>query len=217
MKERYAKIQKENRKIIFFDFDGTIADSFSEMMEIFNEVADNYGYVKIAKEDTILLRNLSSRDLIKKFAISKWKLPFVIRKAKKIFSQRLLTIPMVDGMRESLEKLKDKNYSLGILTSNSKKNVRDFLERQDVDVFDSVFSESSLFGKDKALKKIMRRYELDPKNVVYVGDETRDIEAAKKSGVTSVAVCWGFNAKEILEKYEPDHIMNKPDDLLKIF
>lgn len=217
MKERYAQIQNENRKIIFFDFDGTIADSFSEMMEIFNEVADDYGYAKIAKEDLISLRNLSSRDIIKKFAISKWKLPFVIRKAKKIFSQRLLTISMIAGMRESLEKLKMKNCSLGILTSNSEKNVKVFLKRQGVDVFDSVFSESSLFGKDKALKKIMRRYHLDPKNVVYVGDETRDIEAAKKSGVTSVAVCWGFNAKEILKKYEPDHIVDNPEDLLKIF
>ena len=202
-------------RMILFDFDGTIADSFREMMEIFNEVADEYGYDKIAKENVLLLRNLSSREIVKKFDIPKWKLPFFVRKAKKIFNRRLFTIPMVDGMKEMLETLREQECSLGILTSNSEKNVSDFLKRQKVDVFSFIFSETSLFGKDKALKKIMRRYNLKPKNVVYIGDETRDIEAAKKSGAASVAVCWGFNSEEILKRYAPDHIADKPDNLLK--
>ncbi|MFA7319813.1 MAG: HAD-IA family hydrolase [Parcubacteria group bacterium] len=209
------KTKNANRRMILFDFDGTIADSFKEMMEIFNEVADEYGYDKIKEDNVLLLRNLSSQELIKKFDIPKWKLPFVIRKAKKIFNRRMPSIAMADGMRELLRRLKDQNYYLGILTSNSEKNVRDFLERQEIDVFDAVFSESSLFGKSKALKKIMRRFGLKPREVVYIGDETRDIEAAKKSGAAAVAVCWGFNSKKILKRYAPDHIADQPDDLLK--
>lgn len=217
MKKREVETKNEQRKMIFFDFDGTIADSFREMMEIFNEVADDYGYDKIAKKDLVLLRKLSSYGIIEKFAIPKWKLPLIIRAAKKIFNKRMLTIDMVDGMKEMLEELSKKNYFLGILTSNSEKNVREFLKRQQLEVFDLIFSESSLFGKDKALKKIMKQRGFDQKEMVYVGDETRDIEAAKKSGVMSVAVCWGFNSEFILREHTPDYVVRKPKSLLKIF
>lgn len=217
MEKRETETKNERGKMIFFDFDGTIADSFREMMEIFNEVAEDYGYDKIAKKDLVSLRKLSFYGIIEKFAIPKWKLPLIIRTAKKIFNKKMLTIDKIEGIKEVLEELRDRNFSLGILTSNSEKNVRDFLRRQKLEVFDLIFSESSLFGKDKALKKIMKQHGFDRKDMIYVGDETRDIEAAKRSGAMSVAVCWGFNSEVILKEYNPDYVVRKPKGLLKIF
>jgi len=40
-----------------------------------------------------------------------------------------------------------------------------------------------------------------------VGDETRDIEAAKAAGFQSVAVTWGYNSKKVLENARPDFIV----------
>ena len=47
---------------------------------------------------------------------------------------------------------------------------------------------------------------LDSANTYYVGDETRDIEAAKTAGVKSIAVTYGMNTKDVLQKSEPDII-----------
>jgi phosphoglycolate phosphatase-like HAD superfamily hydrolase len=49
-----------------------------------------------------------------------------------------------------------------------------------------------------------------------VCDEVRDIEAAKKSGIKSIAVAWGYNTKDALIKENPDFLVNSPDELINI-
>nr|WP_232826105.1 HAD hydrolase-like protein [Cyanothece sp. BG0011] len=51
---------------------------------------------------------------------------------------------------------------------------------------------------------------------MYIGDETRDINSAKKSHVKSVGVTWGFNSSEALEKEKPDFLINHPHELITI-
>ncbi|MDR3559114.1 MAG: HAD hydrolase-like protein [Candidatus Pacebacteria bacterium] len=207
----------DGRKVIIFDFDGTIADSFLVLLEIFNEMADIYKYEKVVGKDVPLFQNLSSRQVMQRFGVPKWKLFFIVRKGKKLFRAKLPQVSPVEGMRETLVMLRERKYALGILTSNAEKNVRDFLAAHGIDVFDFVYSENNLFGKARALKKIMRRHGFLPDKTAYVGDETRDIEAAKKNGLMSVAVSWGFNSKEVLEKFTPDYLAEQPQELLKIF
>lgn len=50
---------------------------------------------------------------------------------------------------------------------------------------------------------------------MYVGDEVRDIDAAKAVGLISVAVCWGFNSRFALEKAQPSFIADNPEELLE--
>jgi phosphoglycolate phosphatase-like HAD superfamily hydrolase len=44
---------------------------------------------------------------------------------------------------------------------------------------------------------------LNPAETTYIGDEGRDIEAAKRVGVRSVAVNWGYNNAELLASHHP--------------
>jgi phosphoglycolate phosphatase-like HAD superfamily hydrolase len=46
---------------------------------------------------------------------------------------------------------------------------------------------------------------------VYVGDEVRDIVAARKAGVDVAAVSWGYNTREVLAKHEPDYLIERPE------
>jgi phosphoglycolate phosphatase len=66
------------------------------------------------------------------------------------------------------------------------------------------------------MKKIIKLERLDKDACIYVGDETRDIEAAHRAKLPIVSVTWGFNSKKILVKYKPDFLANQPNDLLKI-
>lgn len=203
-------------KIVIFDFDGTIADSFYEVVETFNRLAREYNLCEVKTEDIPKLRKMTSYEIIKKFKFPKWRLPFLLKKGKTIFSDRISSIKIFDGMDEVLAKLKSEGCVLGILSSNSEKNIREFLNRNGIDVFDFIFTENSLFGKDKIIKKIIKKYNFDPQEIVYIGDETRDVEAAKKCGLISVAVTWGFNDREVLEKLKPDYLVDKPEELLSI-
>ena len=49
---------------------------------------------------------------------------------------------------------------------------------------------------------------------VYVGDETRDIEAAKRAGFISIGVPWGYDSLRLIQKSCPDFIAETPRQLL---
>jgi len=119
-------------------------------------------------------------------------------------------------MPEVLNLLKEEGYKLGIITSAPKESVDKFLEKNGLNLFDFIYSEGNIFGKDKVMTNIMKEKNLNPKQVFYVGDETRDIEAAKRAGIKTIAVTWGFNNEKILLKESPDHLIKKPADLLEI-
>jgi phosphoglycolate phosphatase-like HAD superfamily hydrolase len=121
------------------------------------------------------------------------------------------------GIKEALTHLKDEGNSLGILTSNSEENVSVFLSKHGMeDLFSFIYSGTSLFGKHKVIRKFMKQNYLTPEDVIYVGDETRDIEASKKIHVKVIAVTWGFNSKEALVKHKPDFLIHQPNELSEV-
>lgn len=76
-----------------------------------------------------------------------------------------------------------------------------------VDNLDSVFA---------PLKKIIKELKINPGEVAYIGDEARDIEAAKKAGILAVAVTWGFEGEIPLRNEDPDYLLHKPKELLTL-
>jgi phosphoglycolate phosphatase len=124
----------------------------------------------------------------------------------------IIEIQPFSEMRQVIADIKRSGIQIGLLSSNAEENVRSFLDEHDFPVFDFVEAGSSLFGKAKHLKRICRTYGLDPQTVAYVGDEIRDIEAAKSVGMHMLAVSWGFSAKEALSG--ADAICLEPGDIL---
>ena len=103
----------------------------------------------------------------------------------------------------------DNTTNLGILTSNTEENVRQFLSKNELEFFDFIRAGKSVFGKSHMINKIIKQNQTEKNNVFYVCDEVRDIEAAKKSGIKSIAVTWGYNTEDALVKEKPDFIVKK--------
>lgn len=201
------------KKIIVFDFDGTIADSLDSVVEILLNISKKTKY-KLSKEKIKdYIRNKSLKDLIKEYKISKLQLFFLLIKARKDMQDKTDKIITFDGIKELLEKL-SKKYKLILLTSNKKTNVNRFLEKEKIEFFSEKYFKSSLFGKDKILKKIIKKNNLKIEEIIYIGDEIRDIESCKKINCDIISVNWGFNSKELLKKYNPNYIISKPEELI---
>ncbi|HRK03366.1 MAG TPA: HAD hydrolase-like protein, partial [Oligoflexia bacterium] len=95
-------------------------------------------------------------------------------------------------------------------------NVESFLKLHGLDFFDFIQGGSSVLGKARILERILAEKNMDPATTVYVGDEARDIVAARTVGVRSVAVTWGFNSRRLIEAATPDRIISKPIELLNL-
>lgn len=202
-------------KAIIFDFDGTIGDSYQAVVEITNGLSSEFGYKPLDYETLLLLKNLSSKEIVKKSEVSLFKLPFLVKRIQTEMGKQIEQLEPIAGISELLQELKRQDYILGIITSNAEKNVVAFLERQKLThIFDFIYSGATLFGKHRIINKVVRRYHFAKQEVIYVGDETRDIRSAKKSKVPVIAVTWGFQSESILKKHQPTFLAQKPSDIL---
>jgi len=104
----------------------------------------------------------------------------------------------------------------GILSSNSSNNVTEFLNNHDLNFFDFISASSRIWGKNINLKKLLLSHGFNMDEVVYVGDEVRDIIAAKKVGIRVAAVTWGYNSKKALRSQKPDYLISSPEELLNL-
>jgi len=195
---------------IVFDFDGTLADTIDAIKEVVSSEMND-----INEEDFEFLRSEGIKKLIKRKNISLHKLPKMILH----FTSRLNAkkdIPLYPEMIPILHKL-SLYYRLGIVSSNSEENIRQCLEKHQVEhLFDFVYSQSSIFGKHLVLKNMCKKHKLNPAEILYVGDEDRDIIACKKAMIRSIAVCWGFNSEKRLREVNPDYVATSPKDIIDI-
>ncbi|MFC1638233.1 HAD-IA family hydrolase, partial [Patescibacteria group bacterium] len=197
-----------SKKIIIFDFDGTIADTLAIGIEMYNKAAPFLNCKVLNEEDVEDLRCQRPQEFLKKYGVTKFKLPFLLFFARKRLCRRISQIRPVAGVDEMLKKISvDSRFELGILTSNSEKNVRCFLKNNNLDdVFSFIYSDKSVFGKEGVMNKMLKDRGFLRSQVIYVGDETRDVEAAKRAKIPIIAVGWGFNSLEVLRELSPDYI-----------
>lgn len=204
-------------KVIIFDFDGTIADTVDALVTIANRLAGEFGYIQTTPEDLALLRNFTSREIIKYSGVSMLKIPFLLKKVKGELKAKIPELKPIPGISEVLAILHSQGYTLGIITSNSPENVTAFLSNNQLNhLFEFIYSGVTIFGKTTIINNVLKQKQLDPTTVIYVGDETRDIEASKKANIKVIAVTWGFNSPEALAKQEPSILINHPQELPEV-
>lgn len=204
-----------NNKTIIFDFDGTIGDTLGTGIEIFNSFSDEYGIPQIKAEDIPFLKSKKPRELMKMYNIKPWVLPKLIVRIKGALKKEMMNIQPFPGMVQVLEDLHAKGYRVGIMTSNTKENVQAFLDNYEMNhLIEFIYSGKNIFGKSKILKRVIKKEGIEQDSSFYVGDETRDIEAAQDIKLRVISVSWGFNARDLLVSTHPDKLVDTPQELL---
>ena len=199
---------------IIFDFDGTLADSEKYVFEIFQKLSKKYLKRRLTIKEIEKLRLERQQNLLKHLKISVFELAKIISEIRKELNKSIHLVKPYKGIKKVLSYLKKKEISMGIVSTNSQENIKIFLEKNKMDFFDFLNCGTSLLGKGRILSKVIKERKYKKENVIYVGDEIRDIDAARKIKIKVAVVTWGFNPKEALIKYNPDFIIEKPEELL---
>lgn len=207
----YGKISDLNGPLIIFDFDGVICDSYDYMLHAFNGLAPKYKLNLLNPDKKPYYKKLSSRAFLKEAGVGKLQLPKLVKEIRKDMAQSLKDIPPFIETIEVIKALQKNGYTLAVITSNSIENVQTYLNNYNVSALSFIIS-TGPFAKHKAFKSVIKTSGVNASDIYYIGDETRDIEAGKKHQIKTIAVTWGYQAKELLAKFKPDFLLDKPKD-----
>ncbi|QNU67787.1 HAD-IA family hydrolase [Ruminiclostridium herbifermentans] len=201
---------------VIFDLDGTLINSLDIFIKVGNKMAERYGYQPLSEESIKELLKLPMKKRLEVLKIPKFKLPKLGLEALSMFNDYAAHVEPIKGIKELLEQLCDKGYKLNIVSSNSLDNINVFLEANQIKVFENIQSSRGLFDKHVTINRLIKKLGVKKDEVIYIGDEYRDIEACKKIGIKIISVLWGFDPKELLEKAEPDFIVSEPNEITQI-
>jgi phosphoglycolate phosphatase len=200
---------------IIFDFDGTIADTFGEVLNIFNELMGRDEPIGDAELER--LRGMSLMQAAEELRVKPWRMPFLLMRGRRKMTKRIKNINAFEGMPEVIKKLQNEGHQLFVLSTNSTKNINKFLIRHELAyAFARVYGGAGLLNKARIIKKVVRQNGLDPTDTWYVGDEVRDILGAQHAVIPIMSVTWGYNTPEILKKHKPTTLIDRPADIIRV-
>jgi phosphoglycolate phosphatase len=202
-------------KLVIFDFDGTLADSFPYFMSIVNELADRFRFKRVEESEVDALRGYSARELIKHTGVSMWKLPLIAVHARRRMAKDIEQVALFEGVDEMLRGLTEKGVKLAVVTSNSRENVRRVLGPENAALIQYWECGVGIFGKQAQFRKVLKRSGVLPGEALCVGDEIRDIEAAKGANIACGAVAWGFATVEALVAHGPTEVFGSMEEIVE--
>ncbi|MBF7082207.1 HAD-IA family hydrolase [Desulfallas sp. Bu1-1] len=203
-------------KHVIWDFDGTIVDSRYLAVKLLNELAEKYKFHKIKESEYEYMRSLSILERCKVIGVPLYMIPILAVELKRNYQKSIGSLNTFKGVKDTIRKLKEKGFGLSIISSNSTGNISDFLKKNNIDIFDGIYSSSNFLGKEKAIQMFLRKNNLKREEVVYIGDECRDIVACQKNNVRIIAVPWGYDSKNLLIKAKPDFIVSNPQEIVNL-
>ena len=209
-------------KYIFFDFDGTIADTEKVILSCFHHALISLGYKdrtneEIAttiglplKEEFIQLANCDSAQadlLVQEFRKKYFVLAF----------QELKTYP---GMVELIHYLSEKGYGLGILSSKLHHLIDKMMKTLALDSFFSIYvGEDDIERKkpypDMALLA-MEKLGASKEECIMIGDSQFDIEMAKNANIKVIYCTYGYGNREKCLSLQPEFVVNSAKEIENI-
>ena len=197
-------------RLVIFDFDGTLADSAGWFVSIADQLAERFKFRRVAPDEIEGLRGKTSSEVIRHLGIPRWKLPAIGRYTHDLLAQQTDRIPLFAGIAELMRDVAASGMRIALVTSNAEDNARAILGPDLAVLIERWECGASLFGKARRYRKVLRKCDVGQHEAISIGDETRDVVAAKKVGICSGAVLWGYANRAVLERLEPDMLFETP-------
>ena len=205
------------RPTIIFDFDGTLANSLDPALDYLFTTILPAQHIHILAQDLARWRNKSIWQVARALPFSFWKIPRIMLEVKKWHDANLNLVNLYPAVPTMVKELAKQNFRLMIVTSNSVSNVQAVLARSQLnDYFETIKESHGIFNKPQALKELLRQHQLVAAEVIYVGDEIRDICACRKVGIPIIAVTYGLNGEKGLKKNKPQYLAASPQEVVSI-
>lgn len=190
--------------LIIFDFDGTLADSLPWFFHRLEILADEFGFPRVTREAGERLRVLPPRKVLQELGIPLWKLPAIARQTQQLMTRERDQIKLFPGVPKLLSELAASGIQIGIVTSNNQLNVNSVLGDPSARLISYYRCGASIFGKRVKIRQVLKESRISADRTLCIGDELRDLDAARAEGIAFGAVDWGFTPPAAFRAHAPD-------------
>jgi phosphoglycolate phosphatase len=189
-------------RLAIFDFDGTLADSLPWFRTSFQETIARFGLAPVSPEELEAMRGLSAREIMARLKVSMWQLPAIVSDMRKRKLAAASQTPLFAGIPAMLTDLQRLGIRTAIVSSDSEASVRLVLGPT-ASLITRFDCGAAVFGKHRKFRRVARKLGAKPSQTICIGDEIRDIEAARAAGMDSAAVAWGYALPAALQAMGP--------------
>lgn len=201
--------------LVIFDYDGVLADTLDDLIRFGQEACNQLGVKHVvAKEDLSNLEVMSFATFGRACEVPEHLIDEFVKISLNLFAEKESPPAIFDGLRDVIQHLSS-NHKIAIVTTNSSQNVHAFLTQHGLDsLVHAVYGVDTPGSKAQKIALARERFVKNGEAVFMIGDALSDVRAAKEAGVNSIAVTWGHQSLETLQRGEPDFVVNNPRELI---
>ncbi len=201
-----AMENSKTKKVILFDFDGVIVDSFNSALEVHEQMS---GKVFSAEE----YRKIFEGNVYDQKTNQDAKY-FDLEKFFETYVPKLFQLPVIGGVKEAIEEL-SKNYILIVISSTISSPIKEWLLKNNLaQYFREIMGADVHKSKIEKMKLVFEKYKVGPSDCVFITDTLGDLREAEKMRVNSLVVTYGFHKEDTLLKGNPAGFIRKPQDMV---
>lgn len=202
-------------KLLLFDFDGVLVDSLDVYEKTVTDCLQQIGQpLTRGREEFLELFDGNFYESLKQKRVN---LEEFMKASVDFLSQvNYSEIKPFTAMIPVLTKLKENNLLL-VISSNETASINEALKLYNFDgIFQEILGSDFMFSKKEKILYVIKKYQVKPEDIYYIGDTIGDIKEGKQAGVKTVGVTWGWHDKIKMAASNPDYLFDDPQELLKL-
>lgn len=194
-------------RLAIFDFDGTLADSLPWLRSSFQDMIARFDLTPVGDDEIEGLRLMTGRQIMARLNVPMWRLPIIVSDMRRRKLAAADEISLFAGVAALLSGLRGCGVQVAIVSSDGEESVRRVLGPA-ADLISRFDCGAAIFGKHRKFRRVARHFGIRPADIICIGDELRDIEAARAAGMDSGAVAWGYAYPSVLQAAGPTHLFH---------
>jgi phosphoglycolate phosphatase len=211
-------------RAVLFDLDGTLADTAADLGAAVNHLRRQRGLNELTLDEVRPYASMGARGLLRVgFGLSPEDpgyLPLRNAFLDRYDARVCVETRLFPGMAEVLQELVRRHIAWGIVTNKSSRFTPRIVAGLRLAPACVVCGDSTphLKPHPEALFLAAEQLKLAPPKCFYVGDDLRDVQAARAAGMRPIAVEWGYHSPDngAPRDWDADAVISQPGELLTI-
>ncbi len=204
--------------LIAFDWDGTLFDSTSLIVQCIQSACRDIGTPVPSDKDAAYVIGLGLHDALRHAApgLPAERYPELGQRYRHHYVARQDELVLFPGSLEMLQALKANNHLLAVATGKGRKGLDDALSHSQLHgMFDATRTADETAGKPnpRMLLELMAQLGVAPGRSLMIGDTTHDLQLARNAGTARVAVSFGAHGSESFDDFEPLFVAHSTAEL----